>query len=461
MARRSLVLPALYLLVWSYPAGALSDAPAAFSDITERTVAHGFRATAVYLNDADQPFGARFTHQKTGFTLDLIEVQSVPQAFTWVNSFPVSSKGEPHTQEHLLMNKGNVGRAFAASQTMTLTEATAFTMQWRTCYSFNTQAGLPVFYDEFQLELQALLHPDYTDEEIRREVRNFGVSENPASHELRLEEKGTVYNEMVSSMNSPSWALFRQFSLDLYGNHHSLGYNAGGDPSGIREMLPADIRNFHDRHYYLANMGAVISLPKGETVATRLAKLDSILNTVEPKPDRRRAETEDALPRPQPAPAGSVQVVDFPFENEQQPSYIGLGWPAARNLDSHNTLLLQLFLDSFAGDASTDLYRLFINSKTRRLDLGAESVFSFLSQDQGYTVMIGFEQVSAANLTEAKAKEIRGLVTGELTRIAGLPDDSPELVEFNTLVRGRLVEQKRQLSKLVNTPPGFGGRNGG
>ena len=34
------------------------------------------------------------------------------------------------------------------------------------------------------------------------------------------------------------------------------------------------------------------------------------------------------------------------------------------------------------------------------------------------------------------------------------------LAEFNALVRGRLVEQKRQLSKLVNSPPGFGARSG-
>jgi len=466
---RIFTLLSLFALTASIAPTATIDAPAAFTDVTERTAAHGFRATAVYLNDADQPFGARFIHRKTGFTLDLIQVQSVPQAFTWVNSFPVSGKGESHTQEHLLMGKGNVGRAYAASQSMTLTEATAFTMQWRTCYPFNTKAGLPVFYDEFKLELEALLHPDYTDEEIRREVRNFGVSENPAStgvpfsgagHQLRLEEKGTVYNEMVSSMNNPDWALYRQLGIDLYGPNHPLAYNAGGDPSGIREMLPADIRNFHDRHYFLANMGAVVSLPKGETVDAELARLDQILNAVQPSAVHRRAESEDALPRPQAAPAGSIQIVDFPFENENQPSYIGLAWPAVRKLDSRNTLLLQLFLDSFAGDTSTDLYRLFINSRTRRMDLGAEGVFSYLSRDEGYPVMIGFNAVAAANLTESKVKEIRTLVTAELARIAALPDGSPELAEFNALVRGRLVDQKRQLSKLVNSPPGFGARNG-
>jgi len=440
--------------------GASNETPVGFSDVTPQTVSHGFRATAVYLNDTDQPFGARFVHQKSGFTLDLIQVQSVPQAFTWVNSFPVSNMGEPHTQEHLLMDKGNIGRAWAASQTMTLTEATAFTMQWRTCYPFNTKAGLPVFYSEFELELKALVHPDYTDEEIRREVRNWGIAENPADHKLRLEEKGTVYNEMVSSMNNPGWALYKQLGIDLYGAKHPLALNSGGDPEGIRHMLPRDIRQFHDNHYFLANMGSVVSLPKGETVAEQLEKFDGILNAVEPMPVKKKAESEDTLPRPAPLAAGSVQIVDFPYENEQQPSYIGLAWPANRKLDQRQALLLGLFLDSFAGDTSTNLYKLFINGKTRRMDLGAESVSSYLGQDQGFPVMIQFDSVPAANLTEAKVKEIRAIVTRELARIAALPDGSKDLEDFNALVRGRLTEEKRELSKLVNSPPGFGARGG-
>lgn len=435
--------------------------PAAFRDVTSGMASHGFRAAAVYLNDADQPFGARFIHQATGFTLDLIEVQSVPQAFNWVNSFPVSDRGQPHTQEHLLMGKGNMGRAWAASQTMTLTEATAFTMQWRTCYSFNTRAGLPVFYDEFRLQLEALLRADYTDEEIRREVRNFGVAENPATHELRLEEKGTVYNEMTSSMNKPEWVLFKQLARDLYGPKHPLAYNSGGEPAGIREMVPADIRAFHDRHYFLGNMGSVVSLPKGETVAARLARFDRILTELQPAKIGRAAESEDTLPRPTPAPAGTVRVIDFPFENEQQPGYVGLAWPAVRKLDARDTLLLDIFLDSFAGGATTNLYKLFINSKTRKLDLGAESIFGYLEQDQGFPVIIGLQEVAAANLTEAKTREIRGLVTGELKRLAALPDGSPELADFNRQARSRLVEQKRSLARLVNSPPGFGSRGGG
>ncbi len=120
--------------------------PATFAEVGEGTTTNGFRARAVYLNDTDQPFGARFIHESTGFTLDLIEVQSVPQAFFWVTTYPTSDKGEPHTQEHLLVTKGNAGRGLAANEALTLTEFTAFTDDTKTCYAFNTKAGLDVFY---------------------------------------------------------------------------------------------------------------------------------------------------------------------------------------------------------------------------------------------------------------------------------------------------------------------------
>jgi predicted Zn-dependent peptidase len=42
--------------------------------------------------------------------------------------------------------------------------------------------------------------------------------------------------------------LSRQIGIDIYGTHHPLSYNSGGEPSGIREMQPADIRSFHQRN---------------------------------------------------------------------------------------------------------------------------------------------------------------------------------------------------------------------
>src|SRR5262245_36881884 len=210
----------------------------------------GFEALALYLDDRDVPVGARFAHKKTGFTVDLLRIESVPQAFTWVNTPPVSDQGEPHTQEHLLLGKGTKGRAFAGLDTMWLVSSSAFTEQLQTCYHFNTASGADVFFDLFAAEMDALLHPNYSDEEIRREVCNFGIADGP-NNSLRLEEKGSVYNEMVSSTANPYWKLFQSAGHLAYGESHPLSYNAGGEPSGIRTMKPEDIRRFHKSNYYL------------------------------------------------------------------------------------------------------------------------------------------------------------------------------------------------------------------
>src|SRR5579884_252127 len=431
-----------------------------FAQLTDGAVIEGFRATAVYDDDSGRPFGARFRHEKSGFTLDLIQVQSAPQAFVWVTTYPISDQGEPHTQEHLLVGKGNAGRNFAAGADMSLTEFTAFTDQWRTCYPFNTLAGLPVFYSEFEQLLNALLHPDYTDEEIRREVRNFGISEAGDQHQLTLQEKGSVYNEMTSTVKMPDWVAWRQMMQDVYGAKHPLSYNSGGEPSGIRTMQASDIRRFHDSHYFLANMGAIVSLPAGQPMAETLSRIGAVLARVEPVKPQLPVVTEATIPAPQPAPAGSIQIDDFPFANDQQPGVLGLIWPADRELSSRDRMLAELFFANFSSDETSSLYGLFINSKTRVMDIGAERVDNLVSPDQGHPVGVFFFRVNAASLTEPTIVRVRDTVMRELQRIASWPDGSPELAEFNERVRGRAIEQRRALDKLVNSPPKFGFRTG-
>jgi hypothetical protein len=161
--------------------------------LAEGHKAAGFTAVSVYLDGRDVPIGARFRHDATGYVLDLVQIESAPQAFVWINTFPTSDQGEPHTQEHLLLGKGNKGRWVGSLEAMSLADSSAFTMQWRTCYHFHTVAGADVFWNVFEAKMSGLLEPDYSDEEIRREVRNFGVAEEPGTGALRLEEKGTVY----------------------------------------------------------------------------------------------------------------------------------------------------------------------------------------------------------------------------------------------------------------------------
>jgi Zn-dependent M16 (insulinase) family peptidase len=434
-----------------------------FDSLTEGKVVNGFRAEAVYLNDADKPFGARLRHVRSGFTLDFLEIQSVPQVFAWVNSFPVSERGEPHTQEHLLLGKGNVGRAHSGLEGMSLAVSTAFTQQWRTCYQFDTAAGPDVFYKLFESQMNALLHPDYTDEEIRREVSHWGVSENPADKTLRLEEKGTVYQEMVTTYDHPVSLLFRAENQMLFGADHPLALSSGGWPASIRQMKAEDIRKFHSDNYHLANMGMVASFPKEMPLGPTLQRLDEILNRLEPTQPTLHYTTEADVPAPKPAPAGEIKLVEYPDKNEQQPGWMMFAYPAQLELATREKTLLNLFLSNVAGDPTTNLYKMFVDSKTRVLDTGAKSVFAFLDDEMiaGNPVYVGLTDVAPANMTDEKIADIRQKIMGEMKRVASFADGSPELKEFNERMKSRVIQTRRGLSKFINSPPGFGFRNTG
>ena len=446
---------------WPRTTMAQQSQPVSLSALTENQRVSGFRAGALYLNDAEQPFGARLRHERTGFTLDYLELQSVPQALMWVNSFPTSDRGEPHTQEHLLLGKGNAGRQHSSLEDMSLAGSTAFTMQWRTVYQLHTAAGPEVFYKLFESQTDSLLHPDYSDEEIRREVSHWGYNENPADKSLRLEEKGTVYQEMVSSYERPVSRVFRVATQLVYGDRHPLSYSAGGWPSAIREMRPEHIRQFHADNYRLGNMGMVASFPKEMALGSVLARLDQILNRLEPKQEPRRFASEADLPAPKPAPTGEIRLAEYPHKNEQQPGWVMFAWPAARDLDTREKALLNLFLSNVAGDATTNLYKMFVDTKTRVMDTGAKGVFGFLDDEMvvGNPVYIALTDVVPANMTPEKLGEMRQKVVDELRRVASFSDGSPELAEFNTRLRNRVIQNRRALSKFVNSPPGFGFRS--
>ena len=426
--------------------------------LTEGAQVNGFTAAAVYLDDADKPIGGRFVHAKTKFTLDYLRVETAPQGFIWVNSFPTSDKGEPHTQEHLLLGKGDRGRKLGSSEAMALAESSAFTAQWRTAYHFHTVAGQDVFWPVFENHLDAMVNPDYTDEEIRREVRNFGVDKGDDG-KLRLEEKGTVYNEMVRTYENPEVGLWRSAGQLVYGATHPLALDSGGHPDAIRTMTTEDIRTFHRDAYHLANMGMIAAFPSSMTLASVLDHTSAILEKQGTRTGKISSEAD--LPRPSGAASGTIKVVDYPYSDATNPGPMMLAWPVTRSLDDTERTLLGLFLDAFAGDESTTLYKQLIDSKSRVMDLGANGVWSYTTNDQGQPIYLGVSGVKPDKLDDKTIAEVRTLVLGELERIAKLPDGDPQLVAFDQRVQSRVIDLQRRFNKFLDSPPGFGFRGTG
>jgi len=65
------LMAALFVAMLACPLHAQAG-PVSYSSLKEGQVIHGFKAVAIYLNDADKPMGARFVHGTTGLTLDLL-----------------------------------------------------------------------------------------------------------------------------------------------------------------------------------------------------------------------------------------------------------------------------------------------------------------------------------------------------------------------------------------------------
>lgn len=447
-----------FLLIPAVAAAAEVD----FAELEPNERIADFRTEALYTNEAGVEIGARFRHVPTRFVLDVLRIQSLPQAFMWVNSFPPSDKGEPHTLEHLLLGKGTVGRRVASLEEMSLGNSSAYTEQRRTCYHFNTAAGSQTFFDLFEAKLHAMLHPNYSDEEIRREVCNMGVADGPDG-ELRLEEKGTVYNEMVSTFERPWGNLFHEMGKMIYGDGHPLSYSAGGTPAGIRDLTAEEIRVFHANTHHLNNMGAVVSIGAEVTLEECLNRLSDVLERVEPdgKAGTDPASAKDRLPEARPSPLGSILHTHFPNENPNEPGVYLMSWPAERELSLGQQELLRLFLGTFANGQTSTLHKIFIDSRTREMDLGANSVFGWLDDDLGQPVYIGMSGIDPSAAAPEKIHGIRARVLQALETVSSWEPGSEDLEAFQAQARSNLLQRRRSIRTELNSPPRFGYRGQG
>ncbi len=432
-------------------------------DLKQDQMVADFRTECIYDNGFGKEIGARFRHAPSGFVLDYLQIQSLPQAFIWVNTFPVSDRGEPHALEHLLLGKGTKGQYVAALEDMRLGSSSAYTQQLRTCYHFSTSAGPEGFFELLTAKLDAMLHPTFSDEEIRREVRNMGILRDPADGTMSLEEKGSVYTEMVSSFENPWSNMSMTLNRLVYGESNPLSYVSGGHPPAMRTMVPRHIRDFHSATHHLNNMGMVVSMPSSVAMTECLTRLSEILGHTEPAatvefhPD----DFLKRLPEPHPAPEGTMAESWFPNMNVREPGILLFTWPAHLDIPLEEQMLFDIFLDAFAGGQTSTLHRTLVDPESRQVNFGATGVFGWRSSYPGNPVSLGFSNVDPDLTSLVMMDSIRNIVHTELERIIQLAPGSPELIDFNQRVNAGITQSIRTIQNFLNSPPRFGYRNSG
>ncbi|MCK5127220.1 MAG: insulinase family protein [candidate division Zixibacteria bacterium] len=434
-----------------------------FDNLQQGGSMNGFAVEAIYLNGKDEAIGARMLHLKTGFTMDMFQLQSVPQALLWVNSPPDNDMGMPHTCEHLLLGKGSKGRYVASLEDMSLGTSTAYTAQVYTAYPFSSGGGNDVFFNLFKEKLDAMLHPDFSDEEIRREVCNIGVTEDPTSGEMTLDEKGTVYTEMVSAFEKHWYYLYGKLDEMVYGGNHPLSNVSGGVPSAIRMMTPEDLREFHNKRYQLNNMGMIVTYPEDIAHDDLLQKIDNILKELDTSGIAGNIPRTKIVfpPAKSSAQPGEIHLTYYPGSNEQDPGNIAYYWPADLELDLKERTLLSIFMYCLGGSQTSNLYNKFINSETRVIDLGANWVWSSVDDKVGHVVAIGISNVNADLINKSKIASLRKLIQEEIASVMSLKAGSEELDDFNARALSHLKQSIKSTENYLNSPPGFGLRGGG
>ena len=415
---------------------------------------------AAYTDGEGKQVGGRYVHAATGLPIRILRIESVPQVFMHFNTPPISDRGEPHTQEHLLLGKGGVGKAAAAKEAMSLVGSTAYTAQTDTCYSFHCDAGKDTFFDVLQTHLHAMLFPDYTDEEIRREVWHVGVVTDQEG-KLDLEERGTIYNEMVTTYEK-RWNVFYEIGDLLYGDGHPYSYSAGGEPTAIREMTPEHIHAFHRSTYHLSpNMGLIVSLPPSIPTNEFLTRFGKIVDELAAMPGHAERPREQLpIPPVQPSEDRTPLLVPYPNTNEEDTGTAVFCWPPATVGDARQTLLRQLFLEALAGGETSVLHGVLLDPERREMEVEATAVWGGLEDEKtSEAAMVGL-----SNYGDASADELQQLaarLSQEATRVAGLAGGSEDLASFNRKVETRLLELERELKRKVSEPPRFGYRRSG
>ena len=437
-------------------APAAGAGPASLSSLAEgQVVAEHFRLRRIYQGPAGEPRGARFLHA-TGMPVDVLFFPSAPRLSLYARTLPVSDKGEPHTGEHLLLGKGRTGRQLNGLMEMRLGEHSAETHPDLVCYHFRAAVGPDDFFELVSAMLTALLRPDYTDEEIRREVAHVEAVPGPGGS-LRLEEKGTVYNEMVSTVQEPNSVIWQKVRALGYGAGHPLAREAGGLPEGIRGLSPAEVRAFHAANYHLgANMAMVAVVPLGWSVEDFLGRLHGVLTRAEPQPPSLEPA---AMPAPRPASPARIHIGKYPAADKSSTQGVVLSWPPLARLTLREEFRINLLMSVLAGGQTSLLHRDLVDGKTRLLETGATGVGTYL--DDGVlplpTISLGGLRLEA--ITRPTLTRLREQIQRRIRWLADLPAGSPELVQVSERARALLKSQRRSVLKALDDAPGFGSGN--
>src|SRR5579859_4626600 len=284
----------------------------------------GFQVQNLYSDSDGKIMGAKFIHSSTGTPVFLLQLQTVPQVFTWVDTPTNSNQGLPHALEHLLVAKGVQGHYFQLLHQMRLTPYGAATFSDFVAYGLSSEGSVDDFFESFHALLAAMYRPDFSDAEASKEFYHFGVSTGRGSKKTLIEE-GTVYDEMRATQDR--FRYYSELNKRIFGAESPFAFRAGGDPDQMRSVTPEDIRQFHDKYYRPGpSTGFIFVFPPQENVSAILRKISDELQQFSQSGAVSPAATSNPKYPFHSSNDLAPAIYPFPSPNAPAPGFIRFAW---------------------------------------------------------------------------------------------------------------------------------------
>jgi hypothetical protein len=421
-----------------------------------------FRVANLYSDVDGRIAGVKFLHVSSGAPVFLLQIETVPQAYMWVNTPVSSDRGLPHALEHLLAEKGTKGRYFTLLTDMRLSLSAAASWRDFNFYSFSSGSGIDGFFELLHAWLDALYHPDFTDAEAEREFYHFGVTTDPNTKIRTLTEGGSVYNE--EQTNQGEEACYHDLDKLALGRENPLAANIGGAPDQMRAVTPDDIREFHTEHYRMgAGTGFIFAIHPKENLVVFLQRVSQEFGQLPQDNVRTSSSTVAGNPKYPIQPSDDItpRICSVPGANEAAPADIWFAWKPKKIDSMIDVKLLALFFRTLADGQSSLLFKSIAHSKGHETDIGATNVTldPVHSESPRYMLWkVDISGIPGSRISVEQITLVRNAIGAKIKEVSEYADHSKALMGFNNLVLSYAQAKRRSDRIWVRNPPLFGVR---
>lgn len=430
------------------------------SDLKQNQKIGDFAVANLYADADGKIVGAKFLHTLSSAPVFVIQIETAPQTFMWVDTPALSNRGLAHSLEHLLSRKGTKGRYLNLLRIMRLSQFGAASYEDYNLYCLTSGTGMDGFTEQFHAFLDALYIPDFTDIEAEREFYHLGIASDSTTKKRHLIEQGTVYNEEQTDQGGLKF--YFELNKQQFGSSNPFAFNIGGSPDEMRDVTPAEIRQFYAKHYRLGpGTGFIFVFPPKENVTNFLTRIsadfarlptgagssESPVSSKQPKYDFTASTDKE------------IKIYPFPSANDSDRGEVRFGWGPMRAKSQVELRLLQLFFRAVADGERSLLYRDLIDTKSKTFNSEATSIESqvFLGNSPWFPAeSIGLSGIPGNRITTDIIEQLRQHILTTIKTVWSYSDDSQELLAFNQLVISYAKAWERDQRVWMKSAPLFG-----